>query len=68
MRLCGSTASECPEQEKIHMLEMEALGAVGFVLDCLSDWYYRKKNALEKECLISRVLGCRHHLCLFSFL
>lgn len=43
MRLCGSTGSECPEQEKIHMLEMEALGAVGFVLDCLSDWYYRKK-------------------------
>lgn len=68
MWLCGGPGSECPELGKIPTLEMEALGAVGFLLDCFPDWYCLKKNALEKECLISRVPGCRHHLCLFSFL
>lgn len=40
--------SECPELEKIHVLEMEALGAVGFVLDCFPDWYYLKKCIRER--------------------
>lgn len=41
--LCGGTGSECPELGKIPMLEMEALGAVGFLFDCFPDWYYLKK-------------------------
>lgn len=42
-------------------------GSEGFMLDCFSDWC-RKKNALEREYLISKVPQCQHHLCLFSFL
>lgn len=44
---CGadeSTGIICRELGKNQMLEMEALGAVGFMLDCFPDWYYKKKT------------------------
>lgn len=49
MWLCGGTGSECPELEEILMLEMEALGAVGFVLDCFPDWHYLKKKCIRER-------------------
>lgn len=37
----GSAGNVCPELGNIEMLEVEALGAVGFLLDCFPDGYYK---------------------------
>lgn len=45
----GSAGIVRPELGKIQMLEMEALGAVGFILDCFPDWYYKKKKCIRER-------------------